>query len=76
MLGERPAVFFFKDRSFAEDAVCGWLGDLFPPETNLFCLEVEVPEGFPLSEDPNFGDIESFSTVPVPAKYLLARTAV
>jgi hypothetical protein len=59
-LGERrEAIYFFKNKALATDAVMGWLGDAFPSEKKLFCLEVELPDDFPCEEDPNFGAVET-----------------
>jgi len=71
---DRLAVYLFKNRDFAFDAVCGWLGDCFPDDTELFCLEVELPADFPVEEDPNFGEVEAFSRYPIPAKHLISCT--
>lgn len=66
--GEKvSAVYFFRSRELAYDAACGWLGDEFPETEELCCLEVAVSAEFPLLCDPNFGEVEVFSTSPVPA---------
>lgn len=72
--GDVRAVYFFKNRDFAFDAVCGWLGDCFPDDTELFCLEADLPADFPMEEDPCFGEIEAFTRSHVPASHLVSLT--
>ncbi len=66
--GEKSeAIYFFRSREFAYDAVCGWLGEEFPETEELYCLEVVVSDEFPLQYDPNFGEVEASSAEPIPA---------
>lgn len=76
-LGERKeAIYFFRKREFVSDAVCGWMGDVFPSSSKLYCLEVELPEGFPFSTDPNFGEVEAIVEVPIPASRVKAAVEI
>lgn len=45
-------VYLFKSLAEAEDGVMNWLSDEFPEEEVLVLLEVQMPEGATLSDDP------------------------
>lgn len=76
-LGEKKeAIYFFRKREFVDDAVCGWMGDVFPPSSQLYCLEIELPEHIPFSSDPNFGEVEAIVEVAIPPTSVKSATEI
>jgi len=76
-LGEkREAIYFFRKREFVDDAVCGWMGDVFPPSSKLYCLEVELPDHIPFLSDPNFGEIEAIVEAEIPPSSVKSATEI
>jgi hypothetical protein len=66
-----PAIYFFRTKEMAFDAVCGWLGDIYPSKTKLVCLTVALPVETPLTSDPNFGEVEAVCKTPVPPEFIV-----
>jgi hypothetical protein len=43
-IGDKPAVFLFKDKIEMEDAVGNWLGDKFDEDEPLVCLTINAQD--------------------------------
>lgn len=71
-----PAVYMFRERDLVMDAVCGWLGDEFPPEVPLCCLEVEVPAGEVPPSTGTFDRVEAVFFTPLPASWVVSCSRV
>jgi hypothetical protein len=71
-----PAVYMFRGRPAMEDAVCGWLGDEFPPDEPLVVLEVEVPPESVPPPSPLFGEIEAVFVHRIPPQWITSFASV
>ncbi len=71
-----PAVYFFRNKEMAHDAVCGWLGDAYAPSTKLVCLTVVLPGTVPLTADPNFGEVEAICGSTVSPEFIVENEEV
>jgi len=69
-----PAVYMFRSRPAMEDAVCGWLGDEFPPQESLVVLEVEVPPASVPPPCPQFGEVEAVFADRIPPQWITSST--
>jgi len=53
-MGDKKAVYMFKNRDELEDALMNWLGDKFPEDATLSILKIDGT-GLNVEHDPNVG---------------------
>ena len=83
MIGERSidcnenkkAIYLFHSISDMDNALLNWLGECFPEDIDLAILQIDVPDGFPITteKDSNGDDFfESVCLEPIPVDYISA----
>ena len=83
MIGERSidcnenkkAIYLFHSISDMDNALLNWLRECFPEDIDLAILQIDVPDGFPITteKDSNGDDFfESVCLEPIPVDYISA----
>lgn len=63
-LEEEPSVFLFRSADDAGDAVSNWMSDEFEEDEILDLLQINLPNNFPLTDDPRMFEVVSKRDIP------------